>query len=581
MLRRVLPVLPLAILSVLPARAVRPAEPVGTLPAFDPARAASIGWKASGRDGVVAAGKAEAVAAGLWALEANGNAADAAVATILALAVTDYGLFEFGAEVPILVYSAKTGGVKVLSGQGGAPLDPEAIRWYEANGIPKSGMKAAAVPGAPSACFAALERFGTMRFEIAAVPMLALLDRGKEDWHPRLAATVRKLIETERAAPGTREEKLRAARSRFYVGDIAADLEAWYIENGGFLRKADLAAHVTRIEDPVTVSYRGYAVAKCGPWTQGPYLCQALRLLEGFDLKAMGRGSADFVHISAEALKLALADRDAWYGDPLFVDVPMAALLSDAYTKIRAPLIDPKRASREVRPGDPIALRALRGPGAYRPAPGGTTTCCVADRWGNVVAATPSGNPPFVQPPGGKTGVTHATRLSSLNTAPGHPNRIEPGKRPRITLTPTLVLREGKPALAISVAGGDLQDQTTLNLLLDWIEFGLEPEEAVRAPRFATGHHEGSFDPARDRAKAVGALGSLRVSKGTSAEAIEELRRRGHEVTVSSGPLGNPVMIRIDPATGLAHAAGDPDAGRHAGAAGPGRPAGDPGGKAR
>ena len=535
---------------------------------FDPTAASSIGWKASGRDGVVAAGKAEAVAAGLWMLESGGNAVDGAVATILALAITDYGLFEFGAEVPIIIATARTGDVKVLSGMGGAPLDSAAIRWYEEHGIPKSGMKAAAVPAAPSACFRALELFGTRSFEAAATPALALLDRGREPWHPALARTIRKLIETERSAPGAREEKLNAARDRFYKGDIADDLEAWYIQERGFLRKADLAAHVTRVEDPVIVSYRGYTIAKCGPWTQGPYLCQALRLLEAFDLKSMGHASADFIHVTAEAIKLAMADRDAYYGDPLFADVPLRALLSDEYTRLRVPLIDRKKASREIRPGDPSGMKALKGPGAYRPAPGGTTTCCVADRWGNLVAATPSGNPPFVQPPGGKTGVTHATRLSSLNTTPGHPNRIQPGKRPRITLTPTIALRDGKPVLAISVAGGDLQDQVSLNLLLDRIEFGMSPEEAVRAPRFSTDHHENSFNPSPDRAKTIPALGGLQVSIGTGAEAIEELRARGHGVKTAGGAIGNPVMVLVDPETGLAQAAGDPAAGRHAGAAG-------------
>jgi gamma-glutamyltranspeptidase/glutathione hydrolase len=182
-----------------------------------------------------------------------------------------------------------------------------------------------------------------------------------------------------------------------------------------------------------------------------------------------------------------------------------------------------------------------------------------------VVAATPSGNPPFVEPPGGTTGVTHATRLTSLNTTEGHPNRIEPGKRPRITLTPTLVLKAGKPVLAISVAGGDIQDQTTLNLLLDAIEFGMLPHVAVRAPRFSTAHHEDSFDPSPSRV--VKTLGSLQVSSGVQPEVVAELKARGHEVSVTEKPIGNPIMIFIDPATGEMHAAGDPDAGRHAGAA--------------
>ncbi|MBN1418450.1 MAG: gamma-glutamyltransferase [Planctomycetes bacterium] len=528
--------------------------------------AEEAGWKASGRGGAVAAGKAGSVEAGIAILERGGNAADAAVATILALAITDYRSFCIGAEVPLLYFDAKRGDVEVLCGQGGAPSDPEAIAWYHEHGIPRGGIRAAAVPGAISLCFKALERHGTMPFEDVAAPALALLDRGGETWYGDLAATFRKLIETERATEGAREAKLRAARDRFYRGDIADDLEAWYIEKGSFLRKRDLAAHVTRIEKPVTISYRGYTICKCGPWTQGPYLCQTLRLLETFDLRSMGHLSADYLHVCIEALKLGLADRDAYYGDPLYVRVPLDILLSDAYTRIRVPLIDAKTASREIRPGDPFAMRPLAKPVPPAAPDGGTTTCCVADRWGNVAAATPSGNPPYVDPPGGRTGVTHATRLSSLNTDPDHPNRIQPGKRPRITLTPTIVLKDGRPILAVSVAGGDLQDQVTLNLLLDFIEFGMRPEDAVRAPRFSTGHHQDSFDPNPDRPGTIKGLGSLRLQEGVDPEVIRALEGRGHAVTTAPGPMGHPVMLFIDPATGVIHAAGDPAAGRHAAA---------------
>lgn len=526
------------------------------------------GWRAEGSHGVVAAGGREAVRAGVEILEAGGNAADAAVATILALAVTDYGSFAIGAECPFLIYLAKERRVRVLSGMGGAPLDPAAIAWYLERGIPTGrDLKSAAVPSAPSVLFEALRLFGTKSFEEVAAPALGLLDRGREAWHPRLAATLRKLIEAERRSAGAREEKLEAARDRLYEGDIADELEAWYVERGSFLRKVDLAAHATRVEDPVTVAYRGYTVAKCGPWTQGPYLSQTLRLLEGFPLREMGRLTADGIHVRVEALKLALADRDAYYGDPLFADVPLRELLSEEYAKVRRPLIDLRSASKEIRPGDPIGLRPLRGPGEIRPAPGGTTTCCVADRWGNVVAATPSGNPPYVEPPGGATGIGHATRLTSFNTSLGHPNCIAAGKRPRITLTPTIAYREGGPVIAVSVAGGDLQDQVTLSVLLEMIEFARRPDEAVTAPRFATGHHEDSFDPRPERSRAVVKLGGLTLASSIPKEVREALAARGHEVAVAEKPIGAPVAVLFDPETGIAYAAGDPAAGRHAGAA--------------
>ncbi|MBN1580454.1 MAG: gamma-glutamyltransferase [Anaerolineae bacterium] len=525
-----------------------------------------IGWHGSGKTGAVAAGGADAVAAGIALLECGGNAADAAAATLFALSITDHGDFAIGGEIPFIIYDARRQKVEVLSGLGRAPLAQEAIDWYMANGIPTDGdIKAAPVPAAVHLCVTALKRYGTRTFEEAITPTLALLDAGGQEWYPRLAITLHKLVETEQSYPGTRETKLQTVLDRFYTGDIAGDLEAWYVEKGGFLRKADLAAHHTRVEDPVTVQYGGYTVCKCDTWTQGPYLCQALRLLEGFDLKTMGHLSPDYVHVLTEAIKLAMADRDAYYGDPVFADVPLQALLSDAYTEIRRPLIDMQRASQEARPGDVYNMASLAGPGLFRPGPGGTTTCVVADRWGNVVAATPSCNVFGNKGDGGRTGVTHGNRLRSLNSTPGHPNCIQPGKRPRITLTPTLVLKEGKPILAISVAGGDLQDQTTLNLLLDFVEFGMMPQEAVRAPRFATEHHQNSFDPNPEREQAFIEAGSLIMNSSIHSDVQDELAGRGHQVRAIDKSIASPVMLYVEP-DGTIYAAGDPAAGRHAAA---------------
>jgi gamma-glutamyltranspeptidase/glutathione hydrolase len=527
-------------------------------------------WSATSRTGVVAGGGADAVAAGVEILARGGNAADAAVGTILALTITDHGACSIGGEVPLLIYDAKSGAVKALCGQGRAPLSEEAIDWYMQHGIPGGGdIKMAPVPSVVDLCITTLQHYGTWSFEDVVAPSLALLDAGSEPWHPKLATTFRRMIDEERIAPGGREEKLQAATDRFYGrnplrNDIAEALEADYIRKGGFLRRVDLAAHRTTIEEPVSIGYRGYTICKCGTWTQGPYLLQTLLLLEGFDLKAMEHGSADYIHVVIEALKLGMADRDAYYGDPDFIDVPLQALLSDTYTEIRRPLIDMQTASLEVRPGDPIAMQALKETGVYRPGPGGTTTCVVADRWGNVVAATPSANVPKEPRDGGDAGVTFGNRLRSLNTTPGHPNCIQAGKRPRITLTPTLVLKDGKPILAISVAGGDLQDQVTLNLLLDAFEFNMLPEAAVTAPRFATAHHEDSFDPNSDRRETFKGPGSLTLNEDFSDAVRRELAKRGHELEVKSTPIGAPVMLTIDPDSGLFHAAGDPKANRHA-----------------
>ena len=529
-----------------------------------------ITWKGSGVGGAVAAGEADSVAAGIRLLEKGGNAADAAAATLLALAITDYGLFAIGGEVPLIIYDAGKKEVKVLSGLGAAPLDPKAIQWYYKNGIPANGsMKSALVPGAVDLVVTALKLYGTVSFKQAVQPTLDLLDAEAEPWHADLAVTLRKLVAREAETAGSRREKLTAVRDRFYKGDIADDLEAWYIKSGAFLRKSDLENHRTRVEDPVSVTYRGYTIFKCGPWTQGPYLCQTLKLLEGFKLRKMGHLSASYIHTVVESLKLALADRDEYYGDPRFTRVPLTSLFSDEYTGLRRKLIDPENASILIRPGDPY------GPGPLKveaePVESNsdipvqdTTTCVVADRWGNVVAATPSANLVGNQP--GPSGVTQGNRVRSLNTTPGHPNRVQPGKRPRITLTPTLVLKEGKPVLAISVAGGDLQDQTSLNMILNHVEFGMLPEQAVTAPRFNTFHHQDSFDPNPDRAATVTGPGRMRVNKAVSDDVLRELEKRGHKISTTEGAIAYPVMIYIDHGNKMIHAAGDPKAGRHAAA---------------
>ncbi len=529
-----------------------------------------IGWSASGTDGAVAAGAPESVAAGLAMLADGGNAADAAVATILALAVTDYGRFAIGGEVPLIIYPAGSGRVQVLCGAGRAPLDQAAIDWFYAHGIPDTGSyRAMPVPGAVHLCLTALELFGTMSFERVVGPTLSLLEDDGREWHPRLAETLRRMVERERRTTGPREERLRAARDRFYRGDIADDLVAWYEETGSFLRRRDLEAHVTTVEAPVSVRYRDWVVHKCDTWTQGPVLCQTLRLLEGWELREMGHLSADYIHLVTEAMKLAYADRDRWYGDPDFVGVPIARLLSDEYTQMRRELIDMAGASRERRPGDPVAMRPLleeeEAEAHEDTTPvSDTTTCVVADRRGNVVAATPSCNL-VGNEPDPRTGVTQGNRLRCLNTTPGHPNRMEPGKRPRITLTPTLITRDGRPVAAISVAGGDLQDQTALNLLLNHLEFGMMPADAVTAPRFNTDHMENSFDSDSDRERAFKVPGSLRVNTGVAEDAQGELASRGHDLSVTSDAIAAPVMLLIDE-DGVVHAAGDPAAGRHAGA---------------
>ncbi|MHB1035465.1 MAG: gamma-glutamyltransferase family protein [Pirellulales bacterium] len=535
------------------------------LAAFSPAFAQSPPadfWRASGNQAAVVAGGAEAADAGIELLTAGGNAADAAVASLLVLSVTDSSNFCFGGEVPILFYDAKRGVVEVVCGQGAAPR-LATVEYFEKNHggtMPANGPLAVTVPGAVDAMVTTLDRYGTKTFEETARPALRLLDRHSSGWQPNMAKTIRRMIEAEKTSPNDRRRGLRLVADCFYRGPIARQLDAWSRANGGLLRYVDLATHTTRIEDPVSIDYRGYTIDKCGSRTQGPCLLESLRLLEKFDLRSMGHNKPDYIHVVVESLKLGLADRDTYYADPLFVDVPLAALLSRQYADLRRPLIDMKHASLVQRPGDPAAGKALLGktPDAYRPLTSpirDTTTCLVADRFGNVVAATPSGWDGILA---GETGIILNSRLRSLNAWRGHPNCVEPGKRPRITLTPTMILKDGKPVAAISVAGGDQQDQVTLQVLLGYLEFGMAPAEAVTAPRYVTDHLVGSFNQTPPK------LGSLSIYESAGKDVIAAMEARGHRVTIAKPPLAHPVMLSIDPATGLKHAAGDPAAKRHA-----------------
>jgi gamma-glutamyltranspeptidase/glutathione hydrolase len=520
-------------------------------------------WKAVGTQGAVAAGGAEAADAALDMLH-RGNAVDAAVTAVLVLSVTDPTLFCFGGEMPMMVYDAKRGVVEVVCGLGVAPrlATVEDFEGHKDGRIPEADdPTTAAVPGALDGCLTALDRYGTITFSEAAQPTLKILESHSSGWQADLAKTLRRLMEAEKSSGGDRRRGLRLVADYFYRGPIAQELDAWSRAHGGLLRYTDLATHMTRIEDPVCVDYRQHTICKCGVWTQGPYLLETLRLLEKFDLKTMGHNSPAYIHLLTEAMKLGLADRDTHFADPLFVEVPLRELISTSYADLRRGLIDMNHASLEVRPGDPRGGRALLGiaPQEYRlpkDPVNDTTTCVVADRFGNVVAATPSG---FGGVMAGETGIRLGSRLRSFNTWRGHPDCIEPGKRPRITLTPTLVLKDGKPAIAVSVAGGDGQDQTTLQLLIDAIDFGMPPAKAVTAPRIGTNHHLGSF-----RQKAP-ELGSLLVSADMPEAVAKELEGRGHKVARQKGSLWAPVILRFGDG-GVIEAAGDQKARRHAAA---------------
>ena len=389
---------------------------------------------------------------------------------------------------------------------------------------------------------------------------------------PNLAATLRALAAAEQkalASGANRSQAIQAGRDAFYSGPIAQRMTAAVRQAGGVMTDEDLASYRGRVEEPATVTYRGYTIHKAGFWNQGPALLQTLQLLEGYDLAAMGAGSPDATHTIVEAIKLAFADRDRYYGDPDFVKVPSAALLAPAYASARRRLIDPARASLEQRPGNPegstgtrerlpIAIGADRGPvpgGPEVPEPGDTTAIQVADAEGNLFSATPSSGwllgGAFVA---GDTGVPMSNRMQAFRLDAASPNVLAGGKRPRTTLTPTVVLKEGRPFLAIGTPGGDSQDQQILLVLLNILDFGMDVQAAIEAPRVNSLHPQSSFDDHRAQP------GVLEVESSLPAATIDALRARGHVLRLRP-PYGistGIVAAGIDPATGRLRGGADP-----------------------
>jgi len=343
---------------------------------------------------------------------------------------------------------------------------------------------------------------------------------------PALAGTLRELAAAEKKQRGPRTKKIQAVRDYFYRGPIARKIAEFSEANGGLIRYDDLKNFKAEIDTPQTTEYRGYTIVKPGFWTQGPVMLQAMNILEGYDLKKMGHNSPEYLHTVLEAVKLAFADRDAHYGDPKFSKVPAETLLSRNYTVERRKLIDPNKASMESRPGS-LGKTQLSGNRAAEHNSVQDTTCVnVADRFGNVFSATPSGAwlPSVIA---GDTGIPLSTRLQSFVMTPGHANELAPGKRPRVTLSPTMVLKDGKPFLAMSTPGGDNQDQAMIQVLLNIIDFGMTAQEAVEAPRFQTEHFYSSF------ASHEFVPGRTRIERRIPQTAMDALTAKGHIVQPS------------------------------------------------
>ena len=573
-----------------------------------------------GKRGAVAGGSPLSVEAGLRILQRGGNAVDAGVATVLAASVIEFSHFSFGGEVPILI-KLKGQKVAVVEGMGQAPM--KATREFFANRtqgdatssrkaglIPSTGPLSATVPAILDACVTALDQFGTKTLAEVLEPAIQLADGFPIDelrvqyiktrapifsqWpdakrlflpggeipkpgdifvQADLARTLREIVRAERlASKGTRNNRhagLMAARDYFYRGPIARRIGNYMQANGGLITADDFARFAAKVGQPVETDYHGYQVYKAGFWTQGPAMIETLNMLEGFDLKKMGHNSPAYIHTLAEALNLALADRHRYYGDPNFVKIPAIELLSKNYAALRRPLIDERHASLAQQPGDPMNMKAVLATavqtiGKASAVPeierANDTTCVnVVDKDGNLFSATPSGAwlPAVVA---GDTGVLMGQRLQSSLTDPNSPNVVAPGKRPRITLTPTLVLKGGEPFMVLSTPGGDNQDQALLQVLLNIVEFGMNPQEAVEAPRFDTQHYVSSFDDHEFLP------GSLNVESRVSLKTIQELSQKGHKVKVQGewGTLSAPTVIMFDPKTGVAAAGADPRRTRYA-----------------
>jgi gamma-glutamyltranspeptidase/glutathione hydrolase len=517
-----------------------------------------------GTFGMVASTHWLASAAGMAVLERGGNAFDAAAATGFTLQVVEPHLNGPGGDLPIVLWSAERGEPLVVCAQGTAPAAATIRRFRELGHelVPGTGLLAACVPGAFDGWMLLLKEFGALgpedvlEFAIGyaergfpVVPGMTATIRQAEpllrEWPasaelylpaPRpgtlfrnraLAATYRRIV--EEAGHGSREARIDRARAAFYRGFVADTIDWFSRQSGGLIGGDDLGRWEATLEPPATYDYHGYTVCKTGPWGQGPVFLQQLALLAGFDLGALGLGSADYVHTIVECSKLAFADREAFYGDPFFVDVPLDRLLSEEYNEERRALVGDD-ASGDLRPGGgrlPALVEAAKTVGAGEPTLGDTVHLDVADRFGNFVSATPSGGWLQSSPVIPGLGWPLGTRAQMFWLEEGLPSSLEPGKRPRTTLSPSIALRWGDPYLAFGTPGGDHQDQWSLHVFLSHVHFGLDLQAAIDAPEFHTNHFPSSFFPRQAEPR------SLALEARFPTDVIDELRDRGHEVAVA------------------------------------------------
>ncbi len=548
--------------------------------------------------------KPEATLAAESVLRAGGNAFDATVAGQAVLALTDAAMNGVGSDAVALVYEGRTGKVWSLNAEGTAPK-LATIEWYKQNHkgtLPVNDtLLAGTVPGIVDAWYILLERWGTLSFAEVLAPAIEMAQKGfplndrlaramrttrKLKQYPTsvalyqpggrefqggdifrnedVAGTLLRMVEAERQnASRGRSEALRAARDRFYKGDIAREMAEFSEQNGGLFRYEDFASYTAKVEEPVHIDYRGYRVHKNPSATQGPAELFMLNILETFDLKAMGLNSPDYIHTSVEAAKLAFADRDKYLGDMDFIEIPYQGLLSKEYAKERRRLIDPRKASLKLRPGVPEkfiqGMQPLVRPMDYTVKgeadhAGDTSYIAVVDRDRNMVSLTPSLHTEFgTGVVMGRLGFSFNCRGDYFSLTPGHANALEPGKRPRSTLQSTLVTRDGQPFLVTGSPGGDDQCLRTLQTFLNMVEFGLNVQQAIEAPRYSTRAFPSSTYPF------VMYPADLVLERRIPEETRKALASRGHKAQLQGEwSLGSNAAITVDPETGVLSAGADP-----------------------
>jgi gamma-glutamyltranspeptidase / glutathione hydrolase len=552
-----------------------------------------------GTQHMAVAGHYAAAHAAFSILEGGGNAVDAGVAAGIALAVLQSDLVNFAGVAPVMIYRAKEREVLTISGLGTWPraVSPDLFQKRHGGGIPE-GLLRTVVPAAPDAWITALENYGTMgfgdcagaaiRFASRGFPMYGLMSdmigmhaadyarwpssaaiylpngapsrRGEIFVQADLGRTLQYMADQERAAAANgRAAGLKAARDAFYRGDIARAIVAYHEANGGLMTDQDMAEFRVAVEPPAKARFAGADVYTCGPWCQGPVLLQMLGVLEGIDLKAMGHNSLDYAHTVAEAIKLAFADRERYYGDPRFVNVPIETLLSDDYARRRREMLRPDRAWPEMPPCGEIPGFAHR-PGPVPTALGAaagardTSYVCVVDKEGNVLSATPS-DPSFDTPVIPGTGLCPSSRGSQSWADPTHASSVAPGKRPRLTPSPALaILPDGSP-MPFGTPGGDVQAQAMLQVFLNITVFGMNPQQAVEAARFASYSFPDSFEP-HSYSPAL-----LHVESRVPQSVRDGLAARGHKV--SDWPdfvwrAGAVCVLRAEHTSGVISAGADP-----------------------